>query len=99
MTALDAAVAPIENLAPGSFGIVNRDLTRVFAMLTSGDAAPAAVIEDTARESCQALAKTIDAWTATVAKARGVDAGLGGHVLTLAAAGASLRAPECGTPR
>ncbi len=99
MTALDAAVAPIENVAAGSFGIVNRDLTRVFAMLTSGDAAPAAVIEDTAREACQALAKTIDAWTATAAKARVVDAGLGGHLLTLPTAGATLRAPECGTPR
>jgi hypothetical protein len=66
-------------------------------MLTSGDAAPAAVIEDTARESCQALAKTIDAWAAAVRKARALDAGLGGHLLTLPPAGAR-HAPECGMP-
>jgi hypothetical protein len=99
ITELDAAAAPIENVAAGSFGIVNRDLTRVFAMLTSGDAAPAAVIEDTARESCQALAKTVDAWTAIVATARLVEARLGGLVLALPAAGAPRRAPECGPAR
>jgi hypothetical protein len=59
LDALDGQLTPLENNAPGSFGIVNRDLSRVFAMLTSGDAAPASAIKDTAMDSCQALAKTV----------------------------------------
>jgi photosystem II stability/assembly factor-like uncharacterized protein len=87
LTALDADAAPLENNAPSSFGIVNRDLARVFAMLSSGDAAPAGVIKATAIESCQALTRTIEAWQALSQRARSTDTALGRTIVPAAASG------------
>jgi photosystem II stability/assembly factor-like uncharacterized protein len=100
LATLDRDIPALENNAPGSFGIVNRDLARLFAMLTSGDGAPAAAIKDAALESCQGLAKSVDAWTKIESRALAVDSALGGQPLPthLAHLPASAKPLTCGTP-
>ena len=87
LTTLDSAAAPIENTAPGSFGIINRDLTRVFSMVTSGDAPPASEVKAMAIENCEALAKTVAAWKDLSGRARTLEASLGGSVAGAAGPG------------
>jgi hypothetical protein len=47
--------------APG-VGVANRDLARYYQMLTGGDGRPADRLRTAAMESCQGLAKALDAW-------------------------------------
>jgi hypothetical protein len=97
LDALDAQLTPLENNAPGSFGIVNRDLSRVFAMLTSGDAAPATAIKDTAIDSCQALTKTVtSANEVAVGSLHLVNTGLGAAKLEPLPVPALPKLPACG---
>ena len=100
LSALDREIAPLENNAAGSFGIANRDLARLFAMLTSGDGAPASAVKDAALESCTALAKTIDSWASIEQRVVALNATLGDQALPAHATTSSgqLAPLRCGTP-
>lgn len=93
LAALIAQAAPLENNAPGSFGFVNRDLARLYAMETSGDGAPATAVMNAATESCVALAKTVAAWVPVEKSVRAAIEASGGHAPT---APSPIAMPSCG---
>jgi hypothetical protein len=75
---------------------VNRDLTRVFSMVTSGDAAPASEVRAMAMENCKALVRAVAAWKDLAARARTLEASLGGRSLTLPDQATGWHTPVCG---
>jgi photosystem II stability/assembly factor-like uncharacterized protein len=83
--------------APG-LGLVNRDLARIFTMLESGDARPAASLRAAADESCRAFQKAAALWSAIREKdVPALNSLLGGLALApLPDPAAMPRVPACG---
>jgi photosystem II stability/assembly factor-like uncharacterized protein len=61
---LDGQIAAVQNGTPAApgLGLVNRDATRFFGMLESGDARPAEMLRAAVTETCQALTKALAGW-------------------------------------
>jgi hypothetical protein len=64
LKALDEQAAEIGDGKPEDLGIgpLNRELARLAFMIESGDARPAALLEASAEQYCQALAKRLVQW-------------------------------------
>jgi photosystem II stability/assembly factor-like uncharacterized protein len=64
LRALDAQAADIGEGKPDDLGLgpMNRELARLAFMIESGDARPAALLQQAVDQSCQALAKRVTQW-------------------------------------
>jgi hypothetical protein len=64
LRALDAQAADIGEGKPDDLGLgpLNRELARLAFMIESGDARPAALLQQAVDQSCQALAKRVTQW-------------------------------------
>ena len=64
LKSLDEQLSDIQNGKAAEFGIgpVNRELTRFATMVESGDARPAAPLQEGVQQTCQTLTKRIDQW-------------------------------------
>lgn len=103
LKSLDDQVAEIDDGKPTDFGIgpINRELARLVAMVESGDARPAAPLQDAVEQSCQTLTKRVAEWREVNEKKIGpVNELLKKNNLALLPVAASVAsAPGCGSQK
>ena len=103
LKSLDDQVAEIDDGKPTEFGMgpINRELARLASMVESGDARPAAPLQDAVEQSCQTLTKRVGEWReVNEKKISPVNELLKKNSLAaLPVAGQITSAPSCGTPK